>query len=110
MASPEVSSPLFDLFVSPGGSDLLGDIATLRLYHALSVSYHIQFFQILNNALHFALSCYRKLTLTVGIKMPVLGAAKEAVKLATHLGKGLAVIAGTMTSPELMSEKWQLVE
>jgi len=55
MASTEVRSLLCDLIVSPGESDLCGDIAGPWLFHTHSVRYRVQFLQILNSASPFAL-------------------------------------------------------
>jgi hypothetical protein len=83
MPFAEVSSLLCDLVVMPGESDLFGEIAALRLFHTLSVSYRVQSLQIPI----YALNVYPEIYIGISVKMSGIGAKKSSVKFAPQISE-----------------------
>jgi len=88
MASTEVRRLLCDLVVMPGKSDLSGEIAAFRLFHALSVSYQVQYLQIPNNASHILLRNLTEIFRHLDMKMSDAYAAKGSLQFAPQVCRG----------------------
>jgi hypothetical protein len=72
----------------PGKSDLSGEIAAFRLFHALSVSYQVQYLQIPNNAPHILCRNFAEIFRNLDMKMPVTYAAKGSLQFAPQICHG----------------------
>lgn len=69
----------------PGKSDLSGEIAAIRLFHALSVSYQVQSLQIPNYAPHILRRNFTEIFRNLDMKMSVIYAAKGSLQFAPQV-------------------------
>jgi hypothetical protein len=88
MASTEVRRLPYDLVVMPGKSDLSGGIAAFRLFHALSVSYQVQYLQISITAPHILRRNLTEIFQHLDMKMSGTYAAKGSLQFAPHVCRG----------------------